>query len=459
MRVPMQGTGADQLVGAKKSRNGDGAKGLDRSALPGGQPATGGTGSRGAKPFRISKRLVWEAYKRVKANKGAAGVDGESIKDFERDLKNNLYKIWNRMSSGSYFPPAVRTVAIPKSGGHRLLGIPTVSDRIAQMVVKLELEPELEPIFHEDSYGYRPGRSAVDAVGKARERCWRQDWVIDLDIQGFFDNLDHELLLRAVRKHTDCKWIVLYIGRWLKAPIQMEDGTLTEREKGVPQGGVVSPLLSNLFLHYAFDAWMSRNYPRIPFERYSDDIVVHCITEHKATELVQSIGKRLEACRLSLHPEKTRIVYCKNSTRRRNYPNVKFDFLGFSFQPRMIRRKGGTFFLGYTPAISMKAAKRLRDVIRSWQLQNRTDLSLEDLARKLNPVVRGWVNYYGSFRRSALSSVLNPLHYILVKWVRRKYRRFRWCPRRASQWLQRIRKKNPRMFAHWQLSAASVAGR
>jgi len=299
----------------------------------------------------------------------------------------------------------------------------------------------------------------VDAVRKACERCWRYNWVIDLDIQGFFDNLDHELLLRAVRKHTDCKWIVLYIERWLVAPAQIEDGTLMERERGVPQGGVDSPLLSNLFLHYAFDAWMSRNYPRIPFERYSDDIVVHCNARFEATEMVERIGKRLEVCRLSLHPEKTRIVYCKDRRRRRNHPNVKLDFLGFSFQPRMVRGQGGGLFLGYTPAVSMKAAKRLRDVIRSWQLQNRTDKSLEELARKLNPVLRGWVNYYGNFTRSALYSVLNPLHYILVKWTMRKYRRFRWCPKRASQWLQRIRKKTPNLFAHWQLSATPVAGR
>ena len=460
MRVPRRGTGADQPVRAKKSRNGDGAKGLNRSALPAGQPETGGTGSSRAKPFRISKKLVWEAYKRVKANKGAAGVDEESITDFERDLKNNLYKIWNRMSSGSYFPPAVRTVAIPKSGGgQRLLGIPTVSDRIAQMVVKLEFEPELEPIFHEDSYGYRRGKSAVDAVRMARERCWRLDWVIDLDIQGFFDNLDHELLLRAVRKHTDCKWIVLYIERWLKAPVQMEDGALVEREKGVPQGGVVSPLLSNLFLHYAFDEWMRRNHPRIPFERYSDDIVVHCISKYQATEMTKRIGQRLVACRLALHPEKTRIVYCKDGRRKGNHSNVKFDFLGFSFQPRMVRRRGGGLFLGYTPAVSMKAAKRMRDVIRSWQLHNRSDKSLEDLARKLNPVVRGWVNYYGNFTRSALRSVFNPLHFILAKWAMRKYRRLRGRPNRARRWLKRIRNSNPELFAHWQLSLKPVAGR
>lgn len=244
-----------------------------------------------AKPFRISKRTVWEAYKRVKANKGTAGVDEISITEFERDLENNLYKLWNRMSSGSYFPPPVRSVEIPKSsGGKRILGIPTVADRTAQTVVKMNLEPELEPHFHRDSYGYRPGKSAVQAVGVVRERCWRNDWVLDLDIKGCFDNLDHELLMRAVRRHTDCRWMLLYIERWLKAPVQQPDGTLVQREKGVPQGGVISPLLANLFLHYAFDEWMKRNFPRIPFERYADDAIVHCRSERQAQWLKEASG-------------------------------------------------------------------------------------------------------------------------------------------------------------------------
>ena len=243
-----------------------------------------------ARPFGISKRLVWEAFKRVKANHGAAGVDGESIAEFEKKLKNNLYRLWNRMSSGSYFPPPVRTVEIPKSnGGKRALGIPTVTDRIAQMVVKMSLEPAVDPHFHEDSYGYRPGKSATQAVGKARHRCWRYDWVLDLDIKGFFDNLDHALLMRAVCKHTDCRWIILYIARWLNAPMQSRDGSLVDRDKGTPQGGVISPLLANLFLHYAFDAWMRRKFPEIPFERYADDIIVHCKSEKQACWLKTTI--------------------------------------------------------------------------------------------------------------------------------------------------------------------------
>jgi RNA-directed DNA polymerase len=284
-----------------------------------------------AKPFCISKQEVWEAYKRVKANKGAAGVDEQSIAGFEKRLKRNLYKIWNRMSSGSYFPPPVRTVKIPKAnGGERKLGIPTVSDRIAQMVVKSRLEPEVDPLFHPDSYGYRPGKSALDAVGQARQRCWRHDWIVDLDIKGFFDNIDQNLLMRAVKKHAKEKWVVLYIERWLQAPIQEEDGQLIQRGRGTPQGGVASPLLANLFLHYAFDRWIAATYPHVRFERYADDAIVHCRTEVEAQQVRAAIAARFEECRLELHPEKTKIVYCKDDDRRRTYPNEKFDFLGYS---------------------------------------------------------------------------------------------------------------------------------
>ena len=299
-----------------------------------------------AKPFCISKKEVWEAYKRVKANKGAAGVDEQSIEGFEKRLKTNLYKIWNRMSSGSYFPPPVRTVKIPKkNGGERKLGIPTVADRMAQQVVKARLEPEVEPLFHADSYGYRPGKSALDAVGQARERCWRYDWVIDLDIKGFFDNLDQKLLLRAVKKHAPQQWVVLYIERWLKAPAQEEAGRLVPRERGTPQGGVASPLLANLFLHYSFDRWLSVNYPQVPFERYADDIIVHCRTERQAQEMKQAVAERLQTCGLELHPEKTKIVYCKDDLRKKTYPNEKFDFLGYEFQPRRSKNRQGKFFI------------------------------------------------------------------------------------------------------------------
>ena len=412
-----------------------------------------------AKPFSISKHVVWEAYERVKANHGAAGVDSQSIAEFERKLKDNLYKIWNRMSSGTYFPPPVRTVAIPKKdGGERFLGIPTVSDRIAQMVVKMYLEPEVEPQFHPDSYGYRPKKSALDAVGTARTRCWRYDWVIDLDIKGFFDNLDHTLAMRAVGKYTTCQWILLYIERWLKAPAQMPDGTLVERIKGTPQGGVASPLIANIFLHLAFDTWMGTAHPGVPFERYADDVLVHCETEADAQNIRRSIEARLRSCKLELHPEKTKIVYCKDGKRRGRYAQEQFDFLGYTFRPRPIRGPRG-FFVGFNPAVSDKAKTKMRQEMRRWALQNRTGSSLEDIAREVNPVVNGWINYYTRFYKSAVYPVFAHLDRILIRWVRRKYKKLRSHPRRATYWLGRVARRQPGMFAHWRrLGVRPAAG-
>ncbi len=413
-----------------------------------------------AKPFSISKREIWEAFKRVKSNRGAAGVDGQSIEEFEKDLENNLYKLWNRMSSGSYFPPPVRRVEIPKdNGGKRPLGIPTVADRIAQMVVKSGLEPELEDHFHPDSYGYRPGKSAVEAVGVARKRCWQYDWVLDMDIKGFFDNIDHKLLMRAVRKHTDCKWIRLYIERWLKALVKMPDGTLSCSEKGTPQGGVISPLLANLFLHYAFDMWMDRNCRYIPFERYADDVICHCKSEAQAKWLLGSIVRRMRECKLELNLEKTQVVYCKDGCRKRDYPRVKFDFLGFTFQPRIVKARNGNIFVGFTPAMSNKAAKAMRDEIRRWKLHLRSDRSLEEISRLYNPIIRGWVNYYGRYFRTKLYEALHPLHVILMKWAMRKYKKLKGRSRRANRWILGIRRRTPYLFAHWQLAGKLVAGR
>ncbi|MGA9110910.1 MAG: group II intron reverse transcriptase/maturase [Smithella sp.] len=406
-----------------------------------------------AKPFCISKWEVWEAYKLVKANKGAAGVDGQSIAEFEEDLRNNLFKIWNRMSSGSYFPPPVRRVDIPKDNGKtRPLGIPTVADRIAQTVVKRYLEPILEGHFHTDSYGYRPGKSAREAVGVARQRCWRYDWVLDLDIKGFFDNIDHDLLMRAVRKHIDCKWVLLYIERWLKAPAQLADSSLINRAKGTPQGGVVSPLLANLFLHYAFDLWMKRQYPQIPFERYADDGICHCRSRAEAEMLRVAMEKRFAECGLELNLQKTRIVYCKEDGRRGNYPEQKFDFLGFTFQPRRAKNRKGKLFVGFMPAISNKAKKSICENMRRWKMHRQTDKSLDDLARVVNPVLRGWINYYGSYYKSALYRVFQPLNNILVRWASRKYKRLRRNNQRARQWVQSIFHRQPKLFAHWQLS-------
>jgi len=415
----------------------------------------------GAKPFDISKQVVWDAYQRVRANHGAAGVDGQSLATFEEDLKSQLYKVWNRMSSGSYFPPPVRLVEIPKGkGGKRPLGIPTVADRVAQTVARAYLEPEVEPGFHEDSYGARPGRSAHDAVGVARRRCWRSDWVIDLDIRDFFGSLDHGLLMRAVRFHSELPWIPLYIERWLCAPVQREDGSCVERMRGVPQGGPISPLLANLFMHYAFDEWMRRECPHIAFERYLDDVVVHCATEGEAREVLDAIEGRLGQCGLALHPEKTKIVYCQDSDRKGKYPNVQFDYLGYRFQPRRARSRYGKFFVSFLPAVSPLAANRIRAIIRSWRIPGtRNNQSLEDLAALLDPYVRGWMNYYGRFYRSKIVQVLRYVNEILVRWVLRKYRRFRRKERRAAHWLSRIAARDPQVLALWQLGIKPAAGR
>jgi len=406
-----------------------------------------------AKPFSISKRVVWEAWLSVKANQGAAGVDEESIARFERRLKPNLYKIWNRMSSGTYFPAPVRMVKIPKPDGReRPLGIPTVGDRVAQTVLKLYLEPLVEPCFHKDSYGYRPRKSAADAIGEARRRCWRYDWVVDLDIKGFFDNIDHALMMHAVRKHTNCSWMLLYIERWLKAPAQLKDGTLVARDKGTPQGGVASPLLANIFLHHAFDTWMAERYPCCPFERYADDVVVHCSTEAQAHFLRRQIEERLKACKLEAHPQKTQVIYCKDSNRRADDTHVSFDFLGYTFCPRPSVNRQGEFFVSFVPAISRKAAKAIVAEIRRWQIHRKSDKSLEDLSRMFNRVIRGWVNYYGRYYRSALAPVFCCLNRRLVRWAQRKYKRYR-SQRRATRWLRAIARQQPALFAHWQIRA------
>jgi len=403
------------------------------------------------KPFRIPEPVVREAFEWVRANKGAAGVDGETLEDFERDLNRNLYKVWNRMSSGCYFPPPVRVVEIPKEVGKRKLGIPTVSDRVAQTVAKIYLEPLVEPIFHRDSYGYRPGKSAIQAVGVARERCWRNDWVLDLDIKGFFDNIDHELMMGLLREHTDVRWIVLYVERWLKAPAQAADGTITERDKGTPQGGVISPLLANIYLHHAFDEWMRRNCPTVPFERFADDIIVHCRSEKQANWLKMKIEGQLEKYKLALNPEKTRIVYCKDDSRGKNYKNEKFDFLGYEFRPRRSKNRWGKCFVNFSPAVSRKAVAGMFQTMRDWRLHRRSDKGLEDLSRMFNPIVRGWINYYGNYYKSALYPVFQGLDRILAKWAMGKYKKLRRHRRRAAHWLRAISKREPRLFAHWQM--------
>ena len=405
------------------------------------------------KPFTIAKRQVYEAYKAVKSNGGAAGVDKQTIEQFEADLQNHLYKLWNRMSSGSYFPPPVRAVSIPKkSGGQRILGIPTVADRVAQMVVKQLIEPDLEPIFLADSYGYRPGKSALDAIGVTRERCWRYDWVLEFDIKGLFDNIDHELLLRAVRKHVTCKWALLYIERWLTAPMEQDDGTLAERKRGTPQGGVVSPILANLFLHYAFDLWMARMHPDLPWCRYADDGLVHCRTEQEAQALRDELQARLTECRLEMHPTKTKIVYCKDGKRKGKYPNTKFDFLGYCFRTRLVRRsRDGKLFWGFNPAVSDSALKDMRAAIRDLDLLRQTQLSLEEIARQINPLLRGWIGYYGRYAPSALYPLFRYVNQRLLAWMRRKCKGFKAHKVRASQLLQRLSKGSANLFEHWRI--------
>ena len=419
----------------------------------GGQPPAGGR-SRVSEPkpksFEISKWAVWEAYRRVKANKGAAGVDEQSILEFERDLHGNLYKLWNRLSSGTYFPPPVRAVEIPKrDGGSRMLGVPTVADRIAQTVVRGYLEPGVEPLFHPDSYGYRPGRSALTAVGVCRERCWRNDWVLDIDIRAFFDSVSWDLVLKAVAHHTDQRWIVLYVERWLRAPLQLADGSLVERDRGTPQGSAISPLLANMFMHYAFDAWMAREHPGVPFERYCDDVIVHARSEQHARQLRGAIASRLAECGLQLNERKTRIVYCKDDDRRGSHEHESFDFLGYTFRPRLSKSRFGKHFLNFTPAVSGEAGKRMRREMRRWRIACRSDKTLSDLARMLNPLLQGWINYYGRFYKSMLYPVFRHLNETLVRWAMRKYKRLRRHRSRARRFIADVTRRQPGLFAHW----------
>ena len=405
------------------------------------------------KPFKIPKQLIGEAWKQVKANKGAAGVDGCSIEDFEADLRNNLYKIWNRMSSGTYFPPPVRAVEIPKphGGGTRMLGIPTVADRVAQTVAALALEPRTESIFHGDSYGYRPGRSPLMAVAKCRERCWKKDWVIDLDVQKFFDSVDHDLMVKAVEANIthDQRWVVLYVKRWLKAPIRMPDGRLAGRDRGTPQGSAVSPVLANLFMHYAFDSWLEREFPAVEFERFADDAVVHCATERQARQVLAALGQRMTEVGLALHPEKTKIVYCKDRKRRLGHEHTSFTFLGYTFRARKApTRDGKSMFAAFLPAVSRDALKKMGGEVRRWRINLRTTTDLAELAEWMNPVIRGWMTYYGKFYRTELDGLLRRINTYLVRWARRKFTRLR-AFKKAKRWWNGLLLRQPALFAHW----------
>lgn len=414
------------------------------------QPDKGRRRAAPAKSFVIDRREVWQAYKRVKANKGGAGVDGVTMLEFERGLKGNLYRIWNRLSSGSYIPPPVKRVEIPKSDGKvRALGIPTIADRIAQQVVRQRLEPQLEPVFHEESYGYRPGRSAHDALRQARTQCWRQDWVLDLDIKGFFDNIDWGLLMKAVRKHALDDWVVMYTQRWLQAATCMPDGTVQKREKGTPQGGVISPVLANLFLHYAFDEWMKRQHGEVPFERYADDIICHCRSQAQAEALMAQVQVRLAECGLELNLQKSKVVYCADANRRGSYKTRQFDFLGFTFKPRTATSKRRGVFTNFAPAVADKAAVAMRQEMQSWRLPRHNRWSLEEVLARTRPVVTGWVRYYGLFYPSKLYRALQTLDQQLVLWARRKYKGLAQHTERAWNWLAGVKSRLPRLFPHW----------
>lgn len=405
-----------------------------------------------ARPFEISKKLVVQAYREVKDKAGAAGIDQETIEEFDRNLKSNLYRIWNRMSSGSYFPPAVKGVPIPKkSGGTRLLGVPTVSDRIAQTVAKIMLEPMLEPEFDENSFGYRPNKSAHDAIAITRKRCWEFDWVVEFDIRGLFDNIDHNLLMKALRKHCHCKWILLYVERWLKAPLQTKDGKIINRDKGTPQGGVVSPILANLFLHYAFDAWVRGEMPEIKFCRYADDGLLHCKSQRQAEYVLKRIAQRFRKCGLEIHSEKSGIIYCKDKNRGGNYKRICFDFLGFTFRPRRCVNGKGVIHPNFLPAISRTSIKAINQEIRGWHIQLKNDKSLLDLSNMFDPVLKGWSNYYGRFYPSAMRVIWKHFNLYLARWVRRKYKRFSWHKRHSMKFLDRLARENTDYFKHWEL--------
>jgi len=403
--------------------------------------------------------LILKAFQCVKANGGSAGIDSESIEQFEERLKDNLYKLWNRLSSGSYFPPPVKGVPIPKkSGGVRILGVPTVADRVAQTAVKLILEPMLDPVFHNNSYGYRPGRSALDAVELVRRRSWEYDWVVEFDIKGLFDNINHELLLRALRKHCDTPWILIYVERWLKAPMRNADGVLNPRSCGTPQGGVVSPILANLFLHYAFDVWVTKHLRSVRFCRYADDGVVHCKSRKQAEFVLRKIDERFHECGLELHPGKTKIVYCKDINRQESFANVQFTFLGYTFRPRKAVDKYGRVYTNFSPAVSRDALRSMRQTIRGWHLQLKCDKEVVDLSTMFNAVLRGWHNYYGRFYGSAMSVIWKHMNDYLVRWMRRKYKNLARHKTRARHALAKLAQSCPNAFVHWKLGYIPKTG-
>ncbi len=412
---------------------------------------------REGKSFNISQIEVLNAYKAVKANKGAGGVDGVKLEEFDKNLKNNLYTLWNRMSSGSYFPQIVKGVEIPKKNGKkRLLGIPTIMDRVAQTVLRNHLEPNVESIFCGDSYGYRPKKSALEAVGIARKRCFQMKWVVEFDIVGLFDNINHGILMNMVKRHTNEKWVQLYVERCLKTSIRMPNGETKERTAGTPQGGVISPVLANLYMHYAFDIWMRNQYASCPWERYADDGIIHCVSEKQAIFILDMVIKRMKHFGLEIHPEKSKIVYCRRNNEQSSNKNQAFNFLGYTFRPRMVRSRNGIYFMGFTPAVSKEAGKHFRNKIKEAIRENSTtDIIL--LARALNPIIRGWTNYFTIFTpREAFRQGINYVNQTLVRWLERTRKRVRRNIRKAHELLYRIAKSSPNMFCHWAMGYMPV---
>lgn len=409
------------------------------------------------KSFQITQNEVLNAYKAVKANKGAGGVDRVDFETFEKNWKNRLYTLWNRMSSGTYFPKPVRGVEIPKKNGKvRLLGIPTIEDRVAQMVLRNRLEPHIEPIFYEDSYGYRPNKSALDAVGMARERCYRMKWVIEFDIVGLFDNINHEYLMKFVKHHSKEKWVNLYIERCLKAPIVMPDGTIEKREKGTPQGGVISPLLSGLYMHYAFDRWITREFPMCKWERYADDGIIHCVSRKQAEYVLDRLKERMRMCGLEIHPEKSKIVYCQRNNEKIDGEITSFTFLGYCFRPRLTKSRSGQYFMGFTPAVSAESATVFREKIRL-EIQNSKTTDIVTLSKRLNPIIRGWYNYFGKYCPSeAFRKGINYVNLKLVRWLERTRKAVRRSLTKAQRLLHRVAMSSPEMFYHWKVGYMPV---
>jgi RNA-directed DNA polymerase len=407
-----------------------------------------------SKTVPITKQMVKQAYRKVKANQGSAGVDKESLEEFQADLLGNLYKLWNRLSSGSYFPKPVREVSIPKANGSkRKLGIPTVSDRIAQQVIKSYLEPRLEAVFEDNSYGYRPLKSAHQAIESVSENIRNYAWVIDMDIKSFFDEVDHELLLKALDCHVEEKWVKMYIKRWLEAPAQTQDGTLIVKQgRGTPQGGVISPLLSNLYLHYVLDKWLVKNHPNVAFVRYADDVIVHCENEEQAKEVLEAIRKRLEECKLRLNEQKTKVVYCKDYRRKKkNDYSKKFDFLGFTYKPHSIPSQKGGMFLIYGLSICQSAQTRIVAEWKKMNFQRQSSLNIQDIAAKINPQMIGIIRYYGNFQLQGLQKLIRRFHFHLAKWVLKKYKGLKGSYTKAYDWIDAIKASYPTMFYHWNL--------